>query len=271
MKCKLTILIVQIGMTILNSQPNCLVFEKGDCRTACELAVEASNFQGAKHSQEMFDEAIQLCPSFAYAYYEKSVPYLKHGLILEWKELIDKAVEYDPHNYLLNRGCNQIQFFKNYEAGLKDLDRLYELMGRFEIGHTNSGEYDVQLIRAIACRKIGDVEKSIEIIEELLDSDQYFQNMYDYFHIGITYLEANLLEKAEAAFVKQIEYNEFAEIYYYYSIVFQKLNQNNMAIEMLSRGIELYKKDIIMKNNYYHHLDKVFYSELVDKYNLANK
>jgi len=140
------LLVYQTGF----GQPNCQILEDTLCIRACQLSIKASKYQGSKYSQELFDEAIKMCPSLAYAYYEKSVPYLKHGFIAKWKAIIDKAVELEPKSYLINRGCNQIQFFRNYKKGIKDLEKLNGLIGNFNIGYTNSGEYHGQMIRAIS-------------------------------------------------------------------------------------------------------------------------
>ena len=60
-------------------QPNCNIYKwKGDslCYYACLEATKAIEFsQGSKESQIHFDRAIELCPTFAYAYFEKAVPY----------------------------------------------------------------------------------------------------------------------------------------------------------------------------------------------------
>ena len=253
----------QIGIT----QPNCLLLKDSVCIKACELSDEAAKYQGSRYSQELFDQAIELCPSFAYAYYEKSVPYLKQGLMKEWKILIDKAVELEPKTYLLNRGCNQIQFFRNYENGLKDLNRLYELLGYFDIGYTNSGEYHVQMIRAISYRKLNKVDKSIEIMEELINGKNYHQGLFDFFHIGISYLEADRLQEAKKAFDKQNQENELAETYYYYSQIYKKQNQIIDSEKMLIKAKELYTNGKTMTNNYYHYLDKVFYADIENELN----
>ena len=248
----------QIGV----GQPNCLMLQDSTCVKACQLSIDASKYQGSKYSQELFDKAIEMCPGFAYAYYEKSVPYLKHGFLREWKSIIDKAVELEPKTYLINRGCNQIQFFRNYKNGLKDLDQLYELIGHFNIGYNNSGEYHVQMIRAIAYRKIGQVDKSIEIMEQLVNSKWYSQGLYDLLHLGVSYLEAGKFEQTRMAFDTQIEENNLAEVYFYYAQIYERENKFDQAIIMLNKAKELYEKDRTMSNNYYHYIDKIFFSEI---------
>ena len=48
--------------------------------------------QGSKESQLLFDKAISMGPKYAYAYYQKSVPYFKRGLFAEGLSLITKAI-----------------------------------------------------------------------------------------------------------------------------------------------------------------------------------
>jgi len=257
----LTIFII-IGLNqFLIGQPNCEMYADSLCKKSCNIAWEASKYQGLKKSQELFDEAIKLCPGFAYSYFEKSVPYLKQGLFREWKELIDKAVELD-YKYLLNRGINQVQFIRNYEEGLNDLDKLYSQVKTFEIGYSPSGEYHGQLIRAICYQKLGQLDKSIEVVEELVSSKNYHQGLFDYFHIGIIYLEKGNYEKAKSSFIKQIEENEFAEIYYYYSKIFRVKGDIDSEKKMLIKAKELYLKGQTMKNNYYHYIDQIFLKDI---------
>ena len=73
------------------SQPNCTVLE-GTCKEACEIATGRRGGQGSMRSEASLDEAIQLCPDgLAYAYRQKSIPYLKRGDFVTWKkEMIPK-------------------------------------------------------------------------------------------------------------------------------------------------------------------------------------
>lgn len=253
---------------ITYSQGNCNLFE-GKCKEACELSYEANKGQGSRQSQELFDKCIELCPTYAYAYFEKSVPYLKQGLFKEWKDLMDKAVKYDP-SYLLNRGCNQIQFIRNYDQGVKDLDSLVNIRESIEIGYCPSGEYHAQLLRAISYQKLGNLEKAIELSEELISSKNYYQGSFDFFHIGIIHLEAGNLDQSEAALLKQNEYDEKAENYYYLSKVFEKKEEPFKQREYLEKSKETYEKGRIMTNNYYHYIDKIFKSDIEYELNKLN-
>ncbi len=84
-------------------QGNCLIYEKNSGeRKACELSYQAIGYkQGSRESQILFDSAIAIGPNYAWAYYEKSVPYFKRGLLNEGIKLLNKAVALEPGNHYL--------------------------------------------------------------------------------------------------------------------------------------------------------------------------
>lgn len=259
-----------VSITV-SSQLNCNIYQ-GACKEACEQFMleikplgtpESELPQGSKQSQMLFDKSIVKCPSIAYFHFEKSVPYLKRGLYREWKRLIDIAISYDV-GYLLNRGANQIQYLRNYEEGLKDLNQLVEIRNSIHIGYSPSGEYHAQILRAICYQKLGNYPKALELIDQLLSSDNYFQDPYDFFHIGIINLEASNLEAAKEAFHKQNEYDEFAETYFYFAKVYDAEKNEAKQKEMLEKALSLYTRGKTMSNNYYHYIDKVFALDIQD-------
>ena len=96
-------------------QPNCNIYKwnnNDSCYQACLIANEAAEYQGWQLSQIGFDKAIELCPTYDYAYVEKSVPYLKRGDFITWKALIDKGVSLNPTRHLGYRGWCKYQFLQ---------------------------------------------------------------------------------------------------------------------------------------------------------------
>jgi len=145
--------------------PNCNLYKNDkNCHLACLEAEKAVTYsQGSKSSQEHFDKSIELCPSFDYSYYQKSVPYAKRGLIREWKKLIDKAVEHDPKENLSNRGWYHFYFMRNYEAAIKDVEELDRLQ-KYDIGPTGDGMYHLNIMKALCWKGLGETQKAIDII-----------------------------------------------------------------------------------------------------------
>src|SRR5690606_21534705 len=105
---------------------------------ARKLSIEAEREQGARRSQLLFDEAIKLCPGFDFAYYEKSVPYLKRGDFITWRRLMDMAVELNPKRNLGDRGWCRYQFLRDYQGAIQDIEKLDSLV-IYDIGFSVNG------------------------------------------------------------------------------------------------------------------------------------
>lgn len=134
------------------------------CYEACVTATEGEAGQGTKASQLQFDKAIELCPSFDYAYFEKAVPYLKRGDFITWRKLIDKAVELNPTGHLGYRGWCKYQFIRDYRGAIRDLEKLDSLTS-FDIGYSINGDYQLNIAKALCYKALGQKTKAIEIIE----------------------------------------------------------------------------------------------------------
>ena len=92
-----------VNMTFSFAQTNCFIYPEGSGeRKACELSYKAIEYrQGSKESQILFDSAIAVGPKFAWAYYEKSVPYFKRGFLHEGLQILNKAIEFRTHRILM--------------------------------------------------------------------------------------------------------------------------------------------------------------------------
>jgi tetratricopeptide (TPR) repeat protein len=248
----------------VNSQPNCNVFKvKGEtkCFDACELAITAANNQGSWQSQMQFDQAIELCPTFDYAWFEKSVPYLKRGEFITWRKLIDKAVELnDAH--LGYRGWCRYQFLRDYQGAIDDIEKL-DAIASYDIGYTINGAYHLNIARALAYRGIGQPKKALEIIEEQLASANYSPMTYDYMHAGVTCMELNDDTKALEYFQKSIKYNDYlAEAHYYLGVLYKKNTQHPLAIQEFEKARSQYGRGYRMNDPYTHPMDKIFLSDI---------
>lgn len=165
---KLAFALISIACSGALAQPNCNVYKDNEpCFKACELAIKAGQYQGSQQSQTQFDEAIALCPTLDYAYFEKSVPYLKRGQFIEWKKLIDRAVDLNPTQHLGYRGWCRFQFLRDYEGAIADLEKLGSLIGP-NLGYSVNGDYPLAIALALCYKQLGNKQKAIEIIEAQL-------------------------------------------------------------------------------------------------------
>ena len=239
---------------------------------ACKKTEEASiphYNQLTKRHQQIMDEAIAIDPTYAYPYWEKSFAYLKSGDFLTWKKLIDKVVELEPKEYLGYRGWCRYQFFRDYEGAIADIEKLDEMVDH-EIGFAQNGDYHLNIAKAICYKALGQKEKALEVMENQLALKDHFLGAYDYFHLGVLYLETGQMEKALVAFEKQNEENALAENNYYWALAHKAAGNNKAYKAKLEEAITLYKGQRNLFDNYTHHADKVFLSDIENELNLEN-
>lgn len=215
--------------TLAYSQGNCLVYsEQSGERIACELSYRAIEYrQGSKASQLLFDAAIEIGPNYAWAYYEKSVPYFKRGLLHEGVKLLNKAIALDPINYL----CYRAYWYysqHSYSACIADLERYYSSLGG-PIKFTPGGDMEMRMLLGLTYAQTNKLTKGIETVLKGINSygsDTYLIGAYDYHVLGVLYYTNHQYIEATEAFEEQIRRNgNFADSYYYLGLV--RKNQSN--------------------------------------------
>lgn len=268
--------VLLFSISLLSAQPNCnaLKLEGNMVRyKACKKTEESANarfYQFSKEHQSIMDEAIAIDPTYAYPYWQKSFAYLKSGDFLTWKKLIDKVVELEPEHYLGYRGWCRYQFFRDYEGAIADIERLDEMVSH-DIGFSQNGDYHLNIAKALCYKALGQKEKALETLEKQLALEDHFLGAYDYFHLGVLYLETGRTQKALTAFEKQNEENRLAENNYYWALA-QKTIGNSAAYQSgIEEALVLYKGGRNLFDNYTHHADKIFLSDIENELkNLQN-
>ncbi len=265
----------------LNSfaQPNCEAYKYyGDTLKyqACKKAMEIKgHYQFSKEYQTILDESIEIDPTFDYAYWAKSIAYLKSGDFVTWKKLIDKSVELKPKEHLGYRGWCRYQFFRDYKGAIKDIEKLDNLVD-YDIGQSQNGTYHLNIAKGLCYRAIGEKEKAIAILEKQIKLNELeeFIGANDYLHLGVLYLETEKFDKAIEVFKKQSEYNELAENQYYLALTYKKLNNMNEYKSCLEKAKELYVGGRKMSDPYSNPMDKIYLdnieNEIKTAYNIGN-
>lgn len=245
------------------AQPNCEAYKlHGDttkCK-ACNKAMEISGlYQFSKEYQLILDESLLIDSTFSYAYWAKSIAYLKSGDFVKWKELIDKAVFFDPKGQLGYRGWCRFQFFGDYLGAIQDIEKLDSLVD-FDIGFSQNGNYHLNIAKGLCYKSLGMKEKAIEIIEaQILINEQKDQlGQYDYLHLGVLYFEVHRYEDALVAFNKQSDNYKLAESLYYSALTFKALENYIKHKECIEKAKELYNNGEKMIDKYSTPIDKVF-------------
>lgn len=244
-------------------QINCNVYKNDPaCFEACGLSEEAGKFQGSAYSQEKFDKAIALCPTLDQAWFQKSIPYLKRGQFVEWKKLIDRAVELNPLSHLGYRAWCRYQFLRDYRGAMADLERLDSLTA-FDIGYSVNGDYHLKIALAICYKEDGQVQKGIAVIEDFKKSKEYVRGPYEDLHLGVMKYLVKDYTGAQTAFNKQIVYNDYqAENYYYLALIAKELNNKEDVVTYLEKAKSFYQAGKHLQDPYTHHSDRVFLEEI---------
>ncbi len=219
----------------LKAQGNCLIYAEGsDERKACEYGYKAiEHRQGSLESQLLLNQAIELNPNYAWAYYQKSVPYFKRGMFAEGLGLINKAIELEPKRYLFYRAYYYF-YNRSYDYCIKDLEQLYTQHEQSYIT-TPGGALEMRLLLAMSYAQKGDVPAGINWIHHLMDfyqAEPRLKGAYDHYCLGVLYFKNDQLDLAEEEFARQIEFNEtFATSYYYLGLIKQKQELHSLAEE----------------------------------------
>lgn len=269
MKC-FNLLILLFSFSRVFAQPNCEAYKYyGDTLKykACNKAMEIrGHYQFSKEYQTILDESIEIDPTFDYAYWAKSIAYLKSGDFVTWKKLIDKAVDYNPKEHLGYRGWCRYQFFRDYKGAINDIEKLDSLVD-YDIGQSQNGTYHLNIAKGLCYRAIGEKEKAIEIIETQikLNEKENILGAYDYLHLGVLYLETENFDRAVETFMKQSEFNELAENQYYLALTFLKLDKPTDYKTCLQKAKELYIKERKMTDTYSNPMDKIYLETIENK------
>ncbi len=268
------LILLLLSFSFVFAQPNCEAYKHyGDTLKyeACKKAMQIKgHYQFSKEYQTVLDESIEIDPTFDYAYWAKSIAYLKSGDFVTWKKLIDKAVEYNPKEHLGYRGWCRYQFFRDYKGAIEDIEKLDSLVD-YDIGQSQNGTYHLNIAKGLCYKAIGKKEKAIKIIENQirLNEEEDFVGAFDYLHLGALYLETERLEKAIEVFKKQSETNEIAENQYYSALAFLKLDKPTEYKSCLEKAKELYTVGRKMSDPYSNPMDKIYLENIENEIKTA--
>ena len=266
MKQKLSFIVLMFSASLCYGQPNCNIYKwKSDtaCYNACMEATRALDFdQGSKESQLRFDTAIQMCPSLDYAWYEKSVPYLKRGDFITWMKLMDTAVRLNPIAYLGSRGWCRYKFLRDYEGARRDIE-LLDSLSHYDIGYSSDGDYHLDIVKALCYKGLGENKRAIELFERQLSLQNYTASLYDYLHLGVLYLESGNYKAAISALQNSIKTNDcLAETHYYLALAYKRSGNNDEYENQIQIAKDFYLNGKKRTDPYVDPMDKIYLADI---------
>ncbi len=246
----LLVLVLTVMGHNLAAQGNCDAMEEGSKeQRACHYGTRAIQFkQGSRESLLLFDSAISANPDYAWAYYEKSITFLKRGHLTHGMRLLNKAVELDPLSYLTYRAYWFFQH-KSFAYCRADLERFYAMAGSYQ-QNTPGGALDMRIVLGITRAHTGDVKKAIELTNAVINAypSEDYAGPYDFHTLGVLYWKNAQYAEAKASLLKSIKRNEqFADTYYYLALVAEVSGGRQEAANYLNEALLRYAGE---KNGY---------------------
>jgi len=247
--------------------PNCNVYlyNKDTMQyLACKSVEKVNFYQYTRQYQEKFDEAIEICPYFAYAYSAKSTAYLKSGDFISWKKLIDKAVSLDE-SYLHYRGWCRYQFFRDYNGAIEDIEYLESKIKTFKIGYSAGGEYHLIVAKAMCYSALNQKDKAISIMNTLYADSTYTMGLYDYYQLGVTYFQIKDYVNAEKYLTKQNGIYDIAENKYYLAKIAKIRGNIAQFADLRKEAISLYESKKYLFDPYTEHFNKIYLTTILEE------
>jgi len=220
--------------------------------------------QGSPASMTMLDSILNLDPTNAAAWREISIPYLKRGMPLQWKPLIDKAVYHDAKTWRPVRGYLYLIFYRNYKKAIADFDASDSLTDY--IDHPQG--HSVDFWRGIAYLGLKDYENSISywnkhIDRETEESGEDWVELEAFLYRGIAYYEWDKPEKAMEDFDRAIHYfKQSADAKYYKALLLKDAGKNDEAKILVEEAIVDFKAGFYNHREYVETLRQIYLGDL---------
>jgi tetratricopeptide (TPR) repeat protein len=229
-----------VAIVPVSAQYNCTILTDSSEARACRLYNASDSFaQGSPKCENYLDSAIAICPRFAPAWHERSVPFLKRGDFITWRHFLDKAVALDS-SYLAYRGWCRFEFLRDYRGALQDLRRFDTLFG-FPHLTSNNGDYELHIVMALCERELGHNQVSLAYFDKAFGTDSSQAGLYGYLHLGTTLLRTRDYRAAILALEHENRiYDKFAETWFYLAQANLGLGKKAQAKEQLLHAQALF-------------------------------
>lgn len=226
--------------------------------------------QGTPKSMTLLDSILKLDPTHAAAWREISIPYLKRGMPLEWKPLIDKAVAIDAKTWQPMRGYLFLWFYRDYKKAIQDFNASDTLTSYLDYPQGHS----VDFWRGIAFLGSKDYNSSLNywdkhITKETEESGEDWVELEAFLYRGIAYFESGNNDKALEDFERVITYfKHSADAKYFKARILLELGKTPKALKVIDEAIQDFNQGYYNSRDYVETLRQIY---LVDLEELKSK
>ena len=200
----------------------------------------AAHMQGVHLSQSMFEILKFQDPLNSEIYFEQSVPFNKRGDYQRGFELLDKAVQYNPRDYLGYRGYMKLRFLRDFDGAIKDFDALDKMTPN--VIDSPWGE-DIDFVRGEAYYGLGKYQKAIEHFNKTIENQgEEWAEIQSYVYLGLSQHKLGNLNKAIIAYNRAIHQSIYVcEAHLGLAIVYKEIGDTEKAKEHVLKAEQYFK------------------------------
>lgn len=205
-----------------------------DCRTISNTLdyINEHYYWGSPRWLAKMDSVINQCSESARAWGDKAMIYALRGEFSRWNELMKKAVALDPGYYLGNRAWHRMRYLQDYAGALYDLQKLDTIAGFYSRYVSDCHSH---MLIALCKEGLNDYQGALEsydfsIAKQIRERGAEWVGIYDYLHRGVLRYKMGDWSGALTDFNEQIKmYEKLADVYYFRGLVYQKMNESELA------------------------------------------
>lgn len=233
-----------------------------ECYEACQIFdTGVEYYQFDMRAIRILEETLALCPTFAYAYYEIAVVYLKAGNFVGWTEYMDQAVALDPENFLGVRASCRATLHGDYQKAIEDINQLEKIID-YDMGTIHDGSYHLRSFRAWCHKNLGQFDEAVATFNAFAKEQPEDIGYRDYLHLGVALMQLGQYQSALDAFARQKEMEDFAESYYYSALCHKALDNNVNYLTELDQSLVEFNKGNELWNPFRTCDDEIFISDI---------
>lgn len=221
----------------------------------------AARMQGVYLSQSMFEILKFQDPLNSEIYFEQSVPFNKRGDYERGFELLDKAVEYNPRDYLGYRGYMKLRFLRDFEGAIKDFDALDKMTPN--VIDSPWGE-DIDFVRGEAYYGLGKYQKAIEHFNKTIENQgEEWAEIQSYVYLGLCEQKLGNPNKAIIAYNRALNQSKYVcEAHLGLAKVHMEIGDNEKAKEHILKAEQYFQYK--RTDPYNEFLNEIYKTEILD-------
>lgn len=222
--------------------------------------------QGSAEEMNQIQKALLIDSTYAEAWRELSVAYLKRGMPHKWKPYMDKAVELDAKTWQPWRGYLYLWFYRDYQKAISDFNASDTLTPYIDHPQGHSVDY----WRGIAYLGLEDYQNSIRyfdqhITRETEESGEDWVEINAFLYRGLAQLKKKDTLAAKQDFRKIIHYfKKSADAKYHLAQIFHHQKQQDSATMMLSQAMEDFEAGYSNSRPYVEALYQIYREDLTN-------